>query len=89
MLRITPIHDSDTVITLKLEGRLHDAWVGLLELECGRLLEIRKNVLLDCARVSFVDSEGVELLRRLSNGHLRLIHCPPFITDLLAGGDHP
>ena len=88
MLRITPIHDQDSVVTLKLEGRIHDAWVGLLELECGRLLDIRKHILLDCAQVSFVDPEGVELLRRLSNGHLRLIHCPAFITDLLGEGDH-
>ncbi len=88
MLRITLIQNDDATVTLKLEGRIHDAWVGLLERECGRLRRGRKRILLDCGHVSFVDAEGLALLRRLSNGHLRVIHCPAFIADLLEGGDH-
>lgn len=86
MLRITPIRDDQATVTLKLEGRIADAWVTLLEQECGGLLHDGKQVLLDCAQVSFIDSEGVALLRRWSNGHLRVIHCPAFIVDLLEGG---
>ena len=87
MLRITQIPNDATTVTLKLEGRLLDAWVGLLELECGRLRRRRKRILLDCAQVSFVDADGVAFLRRLSNGHLEVTNCPAFIADLLNGGD--
>lgn len=87
MLRITPIHTDAATVTLKLEGRVHDAWVDLLARECERLRRHGKRILLDCAEVSFIDAEGVALLRRLSHSHLRVTHCPAFIGALLEGGD--
>ena len=89
MLRITPIADDGRTVRLKLEGRIHEAWVQLLEQECTRLVGSRRQVLLDFSDVSFIDPPGVQAIRRIPNGHVRIINCPAFIADLLQQGDQP
>lgn len=87
MLRITKIGESPSLATLKVEGRVVSDWASVLESESLRLLEEKGAVLLDFSNVSFVDRRGVETLRRMRAGNVRIINCSPLIEDLLDGGD--
>ena len=89
MLRITPIADDGRTVRLKLEGRIHEDWARLLEQECERLACAHRLVLLDFSDVSFIDPPGVQAIRRIPNGHVRIINCPALIADLLQQGDRP
>ena len=86
MLRITKISENESPVTLKLEGKLFDQWVALLEGECRALLRQKKTVLLDCAGVTYVDGEGVEMIRSLPPRNVRIINGGAFIEDLLGRG---
>jgi len=85
LLRITQIGESPSLATLKVEGRVVSDWVSVLEGESLKLLREKGIVVLDFSNVSFVDRQGVEALRRLRAGHVRIINCSPLIEDLLNG----
>jgi anti-anti-sigma regulatory factor len=68
MLKITPMAQDATQITLKLEGRLVGQWVNALKRECERYLTKLSNILLDLSGVSFVDAQGLTTLKAL-RGH--------------------
>lgn len=89
MLRITPIADDGRTVRVKLEGRIHQDWVSVLEQECDRLARTRRQVLLDFSDVHYIDPPGIQAVRRIPNGHVRIVNCPPFIADLLEQGDLP
>ena len=68
------INDCDGVTSLTLEGRLVGPWVRELEV-CwhGALAaEPLRSVLVNVANVSFVDSDGIELLTRMCRQGVRL-----------------
>jgi len=89
MLRITPIRKDRGTVTLKLEGKIHADWAGLLEQECLRLVHQQEQVLLDFSGVSYVDPDGIQVVRELPNGHIHIINCPRFIAELLDRGGQP
>ena len=89
MLRITRVADDGRTIRLKLEGRIYEEWTRLLEEECARLVRRRRQVLLDFSGVHFIDPPGIQAVRRIPNGHVRIVNCPAFIADLLEQGDQP
>ncbi len=65
VLRITRISGQESLITLKIEGRIASECVAVLKRECVELLEDARRVRLDVAEVDFVDIDGVALLREL------------------------
>ena len=65
VLRITRISGQESLITLKIEGRIASECVAVLERECVELLEGARRVRLDVAEVDFVDLAGVALLKEL------------------------
>ncbi len=83
MLRITRTEDAPPAVTLRLEGRIPDQWVAVLEEESLRVLQEDRELVLDCAEVMFVDAAGRELLRRLAGGRARLIQVSPLLESLL------
>lgn len=85
MLRITQIGESPSLATLKVEGRIVSNWVSVLEEESLRWLQEKQAVVLDFSNVSFIDRQGVEALRRLRAGAVRIINCSSLIEDLLNG----
>lgn len=89
MLRITPVRKDRGTVTLKLEGKIHADWAGLLEQECLRLVHQQEEVLLDFSAVSYVDPDGIQVVRDLPNGHIHIINCPRFIAELLDRGGQP
>jgi len=65
MLRISSIAVQPDAITLKLEGKLLEAWCGELRSACQLAREQASHVTLDLMDVSFIDAAGLDLLRTL------------------------
>ena len=89
MLRITKIEKNGLPVTLKLEGKLSDEWVALLEGECRALLRHKKTVHLDFSGVDYMDERGAEMVRSLPLGHVKVMNAPSFIQGLLEPGGKP
>jgi anti-anti-sigma regulatory factor len=85
MLRITKIENNGMPVTLKLEGKVSDQWAALLDGECRMLLRHKKGVRLDFAAVSYMDAEGLEVLRSLPRS-VTIVNAPNFIRELLQKG---
>jgi anti-anti-sigma regulatory factor len=87
MLRITVIESTASSKKLKLEGRVTSAAVGELRQLCERLLAHNAHgpLTLDCADVSFIDHDGIELLRGLGRHNVVAASCSSFVAELLRG----
>ncbi|MCI0484069.1 MAG: STAS domain-containing protein [candidate division NC10 bacterium] len=89
MLRIDKIGEDDATVTLKLEGRIVDRWVAILEHECSRILRGPTGLALDLAGVTFIDRGGLALLKRLRSHRVRLVNCSLFVQELLTWTQKP
>jgi ABC-type transporter Mla MlaB component len=85
LLRITKIFESAESVTLKVEGLIVTEWVTVLERESKAWLQEKRAVQLDFSEVRFIDSHGVEMLKRITSEKLRRLNCPPFIEEILKG----
>ena len=85
MLRISVERFSNHHETLRLEGHLVGPWVEQLELSCEQLLGDNKLLTLDLTAVSFVDQDGIALLRQLKLRGVATINCSQFIAHQLKG----
>jgi anti-anti-sigma regulatory factor len=84
MLRITEVVDGGTETTLHVEGRIVSEWVGVLQEECGRVLQqSSRRLRLDLGAVTFIDPRGLMALRWLTTEGVALINSPAFIDALL------
>jgi hypothetical protein len=70
-------------VTLRLEGRVVGPWVEELRRACEGVLDAGAMLALDLSEVSFVDRNGVELVRSLRNQNVTLLNCSPFVTEQL------
>ena len=82
MLRITEEAQSSSCVTLKVEGRIVSSWVDLLEHKCYTLRQNENSVVLDFSEVTFIDAQGLAMLKRLASPQLRVVNSPPFIEEL-------
>lgn len=82
-LRITKINEEPSHILLKVEGAVTGNCVGILEEECKGWIKKDKTIQLDFSGVTFIDHDGVRMLRRLESAQLQINHCPDFIHQLL------
>jgi anti-anti-sigma regulatory factor len=89
MLRISREAPADgkKELVLRLEGQVKGAWVEELRRVCDETVgeggSSDARLVLDLADVMFVDANGVALLRLLSNRHVLLTHCSPFVAEQL------
>jgi ABC-type transporter Mla MlaB component len=83
MLMITRIEESDSIRTLKLEGKLQGPWVEELQTACERAQSPASLVRLDLAAVSFVDTAGVDCLQELIQAGVPIVACSGFVARLL------
>lgn len=86
MLRITRMDGKAGPVTLKLEGKVSDQWARLLETECRSLLRDGQDVRLDFSDVSFMDAEGVGVVRDFPRQQVCIVNAPRFIEELLKWG---
>ncbi|HWP43643.1 MAG TPA: hypothetical protein VNO14_10440 [Blastocatellia bacterium] len=83
MLKISRSERSGEGETLRLYGRMIDPWVGEVRKAVEQLLDVGERVTLDLDEVSFVDRDGVALLREMVDRQVALINCSPFLTERL------
>ena len=88
MLRISWIEGgaSDSIGTLKLEGKLLGPWVDELSRVCGDPCLCPSSLRLDLTAVTFIDSSGVKLVNDLSLQGATVVGSSGFIAELLRGG---
>ncbi len=58
---------------------------GLLERRCREIALQDQSVYLDLTAVSDIDSQAVQVLRRLVSSGVQLEHCPNLIRELIEG----
>ena len=68
---------------MQVEGQIVSHWVTELERETKRLIKGNRKVVLDFAEVSFIGSQGTEMLKRLSIEDMEIINGSDLIKDLL------
>lgn len=83
MLKITAIPEDNETVTLQLEGRIVREWVDEVRRECERSLAERSRVILDLSGVTFLDDQGIKLLKTLEGDCVRLSRCSTFLAALL------
>jgi len=70
-------------LRLRLEGQLRGPWVGELARVVDDALAQGRVPRLDLAGVSFLDPQGVALLRSLRSREVPLENCSPFTAEQL------
>jgi anti-anti-sigma regulatory factor len=87
MLRITVIESTASSRRVKLEGRVTSAFADELRQLCEHMLAHNGHgpLTLDCADVSFIDHQGIELLRSLGRHNVVAANCSSFVAELLKG----
>jgi len=83
VLRIQLLDLQDGTATLQLAGRVVGPWVGELSRSCDLVLGVGGTLSVDLGEVTFVDRDGVELLRSLRGRRVALVNCSPFVTEQL------
>lgn len=88
VLRIFQATAVDGSVVLRLEGTLRGPWVGeLRELSSGILQRPTTRLVLDLSEVSFIDAQGLELLRELSSRSVSLRNCSLLVTQQLKSSE--
>ena len=80
MLRISVTEADGEPIKLRLDGQISGRWVELLQRMCEAQLKNGARVNLDLRNVSFVDRDGIALLRSLTHGQVEILNALPFIA---------
>lgn len=81
MLKISDARMSDSDVTLWLDGDVTGRWVECLRGCCDVALRRGARLTLDLGHVSFADSEGIVLLRSLTDRQVRLVNASPFVAE--------
>lgn len=84
MLRIV-VESGEGVGTVRAEGQMIGPWVDEVRRSCEEVRRAGMEPIVDLAQVSFVDREGVALLRDLGRRGVALVNCSGFVAELLKG----
>jgi ABC-type transporter Mla MlaB component len=82
VLRITEHNNSHTT-TLKLEGKLLQAWAAELRQAASAAQARARPVQLDLQDLDYVDLHGADLLRELVAQGATISSCSGFVSELL------
>jgi hypothetical protein len=83
MLRITEKREGDKTKVLYLEGKLCQDYVKELQVEIVKGIDSGEKIILDFAKVLFLDDEAARMIRRLKDSRLNLRNCSLFIRTAL------
>jgi anti-anti-sigma regulatory factor len=81
LLRITK-QIAQGVVTLRLEGRLFDAWIDEVRQSLGLETNL-KHVRLDLSGMLYADSAGIQLLKSLRRDGAEIVGANPYFSALL------
>lgn len=82
MLKITRAWSSQEV-TLQLDGRVADKWIELLSESAESALAEGLRLTLDLENISFIDCEGLALIKSLMGRGVRQVNAPLFVAEQL------
>ena len=87
MLKVVRLDTPGSETVLLLEGQILGPWVGALRESChDALAGSATSVRVDLSSVTFVNSEGAELLRRLPAHRVRLVNASPLVAHQIDSG---
>ena len=81
MLKISIAEANSEMATLHLEGKLSGKWVECLANACESELKHSARVGIDMRHVSFVDRNGIALLRKMAECDIEILNPLPFIAE--------
>jgi anti-anti-sigma factor len=82
MLKITRAWSSQEV-TLQLDGRVADKWIELLSESAESALAEGLQLTLDLENISFIDCEGLALIKSLMGRGVLQVNAPLFVAEQL------
>jgi len=83
MLKITRVASLNHEVTLQLDGRVAGPWVELLRQSAESVLAEGARLTLDLPNISFLDCEGVGLIKGLIDRGVRQVNAPLFVAEQL------
>ena len=83
MVRITEKKEGKKTKVLYLEGKICQDYVKELRVEIIKGIDTGERVILDFAKVIFLDDEAARMIRRLKDNRLSLRNCSLFIRTAL------
>jgi hypothetical protein len=83
VLRVFDDEIDDGSHVLRLEGRVVGPWVDELRRSTALHAGRPGDLVLDLARVSFLDAGGVSLIRDLAGRGVRVVNSSPFVAEQL------
>lgn len=81
MLKITRAVQSQEATTLRLDGRVAGQWVALLRDSAESALADGLKLTIDLQNISFIDCDGIVLLRSLIERGVDPVNAPLFVTE--------
>jgi ABC-type transporter Mla MlaB component len=81
VLKISIAEAAGQLFTLELDGQVSGRWVELLQTTCEPQLKNGARVTVDLKNVSFVDREGIALLKSLADRQVEILNALAFIAE--------
>ena len=81
MLQITRVVLSKREITLQLDGRVTGQWVELLRETAESVLNQGHRLSVDLKNITFIDCEGIALIRDLIQRGVQHLNPPLFVAE--------
>ena len=83
MLKITRVVMSEQEVTLRLDGRVTGQWVELFRESAESEIEEGLRLTLDLGNISFIDCEGLALIKSLVQRGVQPLNVPFFVVEQL------
>jgi ABC-type transporter Mla MlaB component len=83
MLKITRVVLSNREITLRLDGSVTGQWIELLRQSAESVLAEGLQLTLNLENISFIDCEGLALIKSLMGQGVLQINAPLFVAEQL------
>ena len=84
MLKITRAVPAEQETTLRLDGRVGGQWVGLLRDSAEFELDQDVKLSIDLKNITYIDCEGIALLKSLIKRGVVTLNAPLFVTEQIA-----
>lgn len=81
MLKITRAVLSEQEITLQLDGRVSGQWAALLQDSAESVLNEGLTLIVDLKNISFIDCEGIAVIKNLIQRGARHVNPPLFVAE--------
>ena len=81
MLKISMIESTEGAVKIRIDGQISGEGVKLLQRTCKAQLENGLRLAVDLQNVSFVDRDGIAVLRTLQQFNVGFLNAPLFITE--------